>query len=205
MKHDSQLITLLEIKGLINTLWDRLTGPDAHTWLQAFKQFLRKENPWTDRIINLWRSVVVGGSTAERLMDESIEKGFKLGIDAEYMTKSDQFEGSIKPKKVDFVKKLLKEYGFTGTTFGELLEFFRNHPLYQLCESEDVYYLRATYTDQPKDEQVRLAMETIINSDGATSIFVLDHNAEGLCIRDNSYYSTDKVNLYYFWVARIRK
>lgn len=205
MKNDSQPISLLEAKGLIMMLYDNLTGPDARMWLEALKAFLRKENPWTDRIKHLWKSISVGGKSAEKLMKELVAKGFKLGDYAKSMTNHKQFTASSKAKKVDFAKKSLKEYGFTGKTFSELLEFFRHHPLYELCQPEDAYYLRMAYTDQPKGEWVRLAMDTIPGSDGRPDVFRLVHAGDGLWLRSCWYDPVSKVDHGNLWFVRLRK
>lgn len=39
-------ITLVEITGLIQDLFGKLTGKRPQLWLKAFKLFLRKQNPW---------------------------------------------------------------------------------------------------------------------------------------------------------------
>lgn len=180
MKNDSQPIYLEESAGLITTLLSNLIGPDARMWFEALKAFLRKENPWTDRIKHLWKSISVGGKSTEKLMKELVAKGFNLGDYAKSMTNHKQFTASSKAKKVDFAKKSLKEYGFTGKTFSELLEFFRHHSLYELCQPEDAYYLRMAYTDQPKGEWVRLAMDTIPDSVGNPNVFDLEHGDDGI-------------------------
>lgn len=42
----SSAITLADFAGLIKDLIDKLTGKKARFWLNSFKRFLRKENPW---------------------------------------------------------------------------------------------------------------------------------------------------------------
>ena len=205
MKNDSQPTSLDEGAGLITTLLSNLTGPDARMWLEAFKLFLKKKNPWTDRIENLWKSILVGGKSAEKLMKELLEKGFKLGDYAKSMTNHKQFTTSRNSKKVDFAKKSLKEFGFTGKTFGELLDFFRNHPLYELSQPEDVYYLRLAYTDQPKGEWVRLAMETIPGSDGGPGVFGLERDGGDLWLGGGWYGPAREVDRDGLWFVRLRK
>ena len=32
----------------LKTFFDRLAGPDGSQWMEAFKRFLRRENPWLE-------------------------------------------------------------------------------------------------------------------------------------------------------------
>lgn len=159
----------------------------------------------TERIANIWKSISVGGLKALKLMDRNKQKGFLLGSEAEFMTKSKSFKTSAKSKNVDFAMKSLKDFGFTGSTFAELQEFFRNHPMYEFCMPEDVYYLRIAYADQPKGQWVRLMMDTIADSDGGPGVFELEHDDFGLWVYGDWCNPTDDVSPGDLWLVRIRK
>lgn len=131
---------------------------------------------------------------------EDIKKEITISEYAESM----QFTPSLEVKEVEFVKKSLKDFGFTGKTFGELLEFFRNHPLYELCQPEDAYYLRLAYTDQPKGEWVRLAMDTIPVLGGDPGVFSLGHGDGGLWLRSYWYRPTGEMDPDGLWFVRLR-
>jgi hypothetical protein len=159
----------------------------------------------TERIANIWKSISIGGMKALKLMDRNKQKGFLLGNEAEFMTKSKSFKTSAKSINVDFAMKSLKDFGFTGSTFAEAQEFFRNHPLYEFCIPEDVYYLRIAYADQPKGQCVRLMMDTIADSFGYPRVFMLGRNDIGLWVGSDWCIPTYNVDSDNLWTVRIRK
>lgn len=189
----------------MQTLINNLLGPDGLIWLEALKLFLRKENPWTNRILHIWKSIYIGGLSADKLMAKNEAKGFLLGNEAKRMTKSEAFKTSLKSRKVDFAMKSLKDFGFTGKTFAEWQEFIRSHSLFELCQPEDVYYLRIAYAGQPKDQWARLCMDTIANLHGSPRVFNLSHNDDGLWVSCLWYSSTIELSTDHLWVVRLRK
>lgn len=50
MENNSQKQALLQIGKLLSEFLKQLAGDHSDEWLQAFKKFLRKENPWEKRI-----------------------------------------------------------------------------------------------------------------------------------------------------------
>jgi hypothetical protein len=147
-----------------------------------------------------FKTIKIGGKYLDQLQKE-VSKDFKLGNYA----KSMEFTPRKETQEVSFCKQTLKEYGFTGTTFSEMLDFFRNHPLYELCQPEDAYYLRMAYSDQPKGEWVRLAMDTIPDSDGFPSVFYLGHGDDGMWLDSGWCNPDDGLDHDTLWFARLRK
>jgi hypothetical protein len=150
--------------------------------------------------ITVFKTIKISGKDLGQLQKE-VSKDFQLGDYA----KSMKFTPSKETKEVSFCKKSLKEYGFTGTTFSEMLDFFRNHPFYEICQPEDAYYLRMAYTDQPKGEWVRLAMDTIPDSDGYPDVFHLVHDDDGLWLLSDWCNPGYEVGHDDLWFARLRK
>lgn len=146
-----------------------------------------------------FKTIKIGGKTLKQLQEE-VSKDFYLGDYAKLM----EFTPSTETKEISFCKKTLTEYGFTGTTFSEMLDFFRNHPTYELCQPEDAYYLRMAYTDQPKGEWVRLAMDTIPGSDGDPNVFYLGHD-DGMWLSSSWYVPGAEIDRGILWFARLRK
>lgn len=68
----------------------------------------------------------------------------------------------------------------------------------KLCPPEVGPEYRLKYKDQPLHEKLYVAMKPIAGSDGEPHIFVLTHNAEGLCLDaalarpDTEWYPEDK-------------
>lgn len=166
---------------------------------QGFKAII------TERIDSIWKSIFSDGIKPLKLMERNQEKGFLLGNEAEFMTKSKSFKTSAKSTQVDFAMKSLKDFGFTGSTFKEAQDFFRNHSMYELCMPEDIFYLRISYSDQPKGQWVRLMMDTIPGSSGSPRVFGLGHDDLGLWVSGYWYDPTFSVNPDDLWVVRIRK
>jgi hypothetical protein len=205
MKTNSQQITLAEILGPIIEFLKNLIGPQSRMWLEAFKRFLRKENPWTEKITNIWKSILVGGKNAKQLIAE-IEKNFRLGDVARGMMGKPAFVTSKNEKKVNFAVKTVRDFGFSESPrFEDFIKFFKNHPVYELCLPEDGPHLRLAYADQPKDEWIRLAMETIVDSDGDPGVFALALYDDGLWLISYWFYPDNTLSLDGLWVVRLRK
>ena len=80
MKDNTQNVTLAEIVRPLMQFLVRLIGKDGRFWLEAFKRFLRKENPWI--ISNRWEIVLLAKvglrKTIPELVASLTDKGFKI-------------------------------------------------------------------------------------------------------------------------------
>jgi hypothetical protein len=204
MEKDSQTISLLDVKGLINTLFNNLTGSDAETWLKQFKRFLRKESSWSRPSSRLWMSVSIEGKSGDELMNVSNKAGFIPSYNAMDIVMSDQFKPMVGSEKANFIKSSIKEFGFTGTTFSQLIEFFKNHPLFEICRPEDAWYVRMLYIDQPDKEKVYVAMDLIDTSSNGPSGFALVYDNEGPCIYAYTIIPENTVIEDSLWLVRFR-
>ena len=65
------MLSLSDVQGPMNELQSRLGGNDGQLWLDAFKRFLRKENPWINRGIQcrVKASILIGDSMFEKMFD----------------------------------------------------------------------------------------------------------------------------------------
>ncbi len=79
---NTQEITLEEYTRLLGEFHKRLTGENARDWLDAFKRFLRKEEPW---IIssrwkkNIWTQARMGlKRPLKELVNTILSQGFKI-------------------------------------------------------------------------------------------------------------------------------
>lgn len=54
---NTESVTLPEYKGLSDELLKNLTGDDGRWWLNCFKRFLRKEDPWDIRYWDAWKTI----------------------------------------------------------------------------------------------------------------------------------------------------
>ncbi len=192
--------------NLIEVATERVNGKNGKLFTSALKKLVNSNEEVLKQFLygEVWKSIYVGGKSANFLMKELVEINFKIEYNAKFITMQKQFSTSVKSRKVDFAKKSLKEFGFTGTTFAELLQFFRNHPIFELCQPEDAYYLRMAYNDQPKGECVEIAMFNISDSPHFLDMFYLEHDANGMCIYGDWCRPLDVVDPDSLWIARIR-
>ncbi|MEK7498614.1 MAG: hypothetical protein AAB611_02005 [Patescibacteria group bacterium] len=56
MKNMLGMNALAEVAGPLKDFAEKLGGSDGNNWLDAFKRFLRKENPWEGSIISIDRT-----------------------------------------------------------------------------------------------------------------------------------------------------
>lgn len=91
-----------------------------------------------------------------------------------------------KKRKVKIVVKSVKELGFTNMAKYEdvckkIIELG-----YELCPSEVGPALRLAYKDQPNDEWLWLAMESVVDAYGVLGVFYVVHGDGGLWLDGGS-------------------
>jgi hypothetical protein len=166
-------ISLNDLKGVMKDLNQKLDSDDGKIWLTALKKFLRKENPWeniTKTVV--WKTIKLGTMEKEDLKRKLEIDGHKLnGMSYELLAKS---EISDKELEIDLVKIKVSDLGYKGRVpMSDLYNKARGLG-YKLCSSEVGPQLRLLYTEQPKGECFRIAMEPIMASDGHPHIFTIE-------------------------------
>lgn len=67
---------LASVAGPFKTFFERLAGDDGEQWWEAFKRFLRKENPWPRP--KIWRPVTLGRYKTQQKLAEAL--GTRTGV-----------------------------------------------------------------------------------------------------------------------------
>ena len=146
-----------------------------------------------------WKTIKIGGKTKEELL-----KDIQVSSYAKSMV--DTITLPTEVQEASFSIKTPRELGFTESpTFRQFIDFLKAHKEYDICKPEDALFLRKEYTEQPKYEWIRCAMETIPDSDGDPSVFRLVHDDSGVWLDRDWYNDGRRLDLDNRWVVRIRK
>ncbi len=181
---------LRELRGPIDDLFSKLTGPDGETvWWPGFKKFLRKENPWS-----AWRTTKLG---AFKSADD-----FRVMFNQENCRISDWASDLM--SKPDFVKSLEgvnpdEEFDLAVMTTSELVGENRNASTAEVfagaerlglkkCPAWMGPKLRLDYKNQPKGEWLLIGMEPICYSDGHLHVFAVERHDSDLWLYSYSGY-----------------
>jgi len=185
--------TLLSVLQKIQKDTDSMRS--ALALLVAGNQFVKA----VDEIPKAWKTLSIGGKTRGEL-----SKGIQI---PEYTNSVlDKVEFPSSTEEISFEIKTLSELGFTTSpTFREFINFIKDSKEYDICKTHDALYLRNEYTDQPKGEWIRLAMENIPDFGGGPSVFGLGRGDDGVWLDGNWYSDGDKLLLGGLWVVRLRK
>ncbi len=185
-------ITLASVAGLINDLFSKLTGPDGHLWLSAFKRFLRKENPWPK--LPTWRTVKLGTHKSVEALTKAIETGgSQLSNWARDISNKVTLAKAV--SEVELVTVTVAELGFPkGATRKDIYDRAISLGL-SLCPAEVGMQLRLRYEDQPKGEWLLVAMEPIADSGVGLCVFYIGHDGDG------RWLNTDSGHPGYVWHA----
>jgi hypothetical protein len=175
-------ITLREVRGLLNDLMDKLCGEDGQVWLKALKLFLRKENPWSTRNWEVWKTIKL--STGLKTADDfhkALEKGgHVIGSWGYGILGQLAFKVSETANYVELVKITVRELGFkNGATNAQINERAKELGL-ELCPNEVGPQLRLQYKDQPKGERILVAMEPIVGFGTCPWLFSVERNPDGV-------------------------
>ena len=174
-------IALRDVRGLLGNLMDKLCGADGEIWLEAFKKFLRKENPWVSPNFQTWKTIRLGTGLKTKA---NFLKAFKV---ARQRVCDDMVDMFVKPTfvvsghemEVELIKVTVEELGFVGEVSLENIYARAFDRGLILCPPEVGPQLRLQYKDQPEDDWVIIAMEPIIDSHGVPCIFCM-----GLDVQD---------------------
>jgi len=176
--------SLAEVAGPLKDLAEKLGGGEGRQWLEAFKRFLRKEEPWPKLLI--WRIIKLGSGlkTADDFR-KLLEKTRCQGSDwASNMMNRPAFAESLAgvdpEEEYDLVR--LTTTQLTGKNGGTTAEVFAGAERLGLkkCPAWMGPKLRSEYLNQPNGEWILIGMEPIADSDGGPLVFSVGRNGSEL-------------------------
>jgi hypothetical protein len=171
---------LQEALGLLKNLKDNLSGKDGYIWLEALKQFLRKEKPeWKTfpATTEYWKTIQVGTYKSPQTVKNAYES---LAI--EIYGRPQAILDKLKFKDfgvhvVNFGLFTIMDLGFSEydqVTYKDIVEKAQKLGL-KKCTAFDALSLRAEFKEQPvqerNDEHVLIGMDVIDDQ-----IFELSNN-----------------------------
>ncbi len=160
----------------------------------------------TAKIVIKWKVIKLGvRKSADKYRKAIKANGYKISYWADDILDKPAFSVSSTEKKISLVNLSVKELGFeNGATYRNICERAKELGL-GLCPTEAGPALREQYTDQPKGECVRVAMEPIACSIGNLLIFDVGHDTDGMWLR--AYYDEPGIIWYADcrFVFRLRK
>jgi hypothetical protein len=176
---------LHEALGLLKNLKDNLSGKDGYIWLEALKQFLRKEKPeWKSFPTTVyWKTIEVGTYKSP----EMVKNAYK-SLAVETYGRSQAILEKLKFKDfgghvVNFGLFTIMDLGFSEhdeIIYQDIVKKAQKIGL-KKCSSFDALSLRAEFTEQPVqeryDEHVLVGMDIIDDQ-----IFELSNNGGHLVL-----------------------
>ncbi|MDH5442142.1 MAG: hypothetical protein OEX08_00860 [Candidatus Nomurabacteria bacterium] len=199
-------VTAGKLLGLLKDLKDKMSGKDpiiSWSGLMRFinlskdqqKLFEQGRNPFVHQTFKVWKTIKIGTglSTAEGFTDAIHKLGAKVSDWANDIMKQKAFTVAKEETEINLVKVTVKELGFKeGATYEDICNRAKELGL-ELCPAEVAPQLRLQYTDQPKGEWLRIAMEPIVGSGGYSNVFEVAHDDDDLWLNWNVGTSD------YFW------
>lgn len=172
---DTQL-ALQDVNGPLTAFLQKLGGKHGDEWLQAFKRFLRKENPWPKPIslddIQVFKTIRLGTGlkSADDFLDAFKQVGCRVSDWARDILGKPAFQAASEETEVDLVVLTVRELGFSeGATYAKICERAQELGL-ELCPPEVGPQLRLQYMDQPEGEELQITMEPITVGEGILSV-----------------------------------
>lgn len=213
-------IALADVAGPMKDLFDKLSGENGASWLEAVKLALRTQPhlliaKLKELALKLWKQIPVGGNTKDELLGQLKTATYKVGNEEKVGIQASDWARDIASKSecvfptevedgVEFVMGSLGDlFGFKKnmeTQFFLDEDFLAKHNL-EFCKPSDAFYLRLNYTDQPLDEWIRVGMKPIIDSDRGPIVFRLAHGSDGMWLHAgyaNPDFQWDPGNLWFF-------
>lgn len=182
--------------GPVYDLVEKMIGKNGNDWFEAFKKFLRKENPWgTLYDWKVWKTIKLGTGlkTAEQFIKALDVYGYKASDWAKGLLSEATFRASVALQEieVDLVKVSVAELGFAdGAYLKDIYKCALKQGLW-LCPAEVGPQLHLQYKDPPKDEWLRIAMEAISGSNTCLYLFEVGRDSGGLYLRGCSGHPDD--------------
>ncbi len=181
---------LRNVCGPLMDFNQKLAGPDGIQWLEAFKRFLRKENPWAVCSFPTWKTIKLGTGlkTADDFRRAFKADGLRISDWANDLLNKQAFKPADKETEVDLVVVSVAELGFPqGATRQEIYNRAQKLGL-DLCPPEVGPQLRLQYKERPMREGLLVGMEPITDSDGFPYVFRVVRVGDDLWLsRDYGY------------------
>ena len=172
---------LRTVCGPLGDLNQKLASPNGEEWLIALKRFLRKENPWDGKPdFPIFRTITLGTYRSVKDLRKALEDGgYCVSSWASDILGQRAFRLAKKETEVNLVKTTVRDLGFPeGATYEDICNKAKEAGL-NLCPAEVGSALRYQYADQPRDEWLTVAMETIADADGGPRLFHVAHDDVG--------------------------
>lgn len=165
---------------------ERLKGKQGKKWLEAYKRFLRDENPFAEtvkrpRFDKLQKQhVIIGGKTMLELTQEIYGAGMRYTAEANAYAKKvhPNTKFGEKPEKTTFFIGELRDFFNIPSAEGLIIfnQLFLDFYGLELCSPEDAFYLRAHYKFQQEREFVYVGMKPVTDQhDEELCVFQLGH------------------------------
>jgi hypothetical protein len=161
-------LDLPETEGTLRDLREKLNGGQGEEWLRGLKKFLRKENPW------VWKTIEIGiHKNAWFLCEELRGSGVRISFSTNELNNA---VFSTVENSVNLVLVSVWDLGFhKGGQLRHIYEAAERRGWYK-CSVETGLELRRQYRNQPKLEKLVIAMDPIIDSSGDPYLLYLNHD-----------------------------
>ncbi len=139
---------------------------------------------------SVWKTITLGVHQSVEAYSTAIEStGFKISPYARQMLAKTLI--IAQQVTLELFSATTAELGFlNGATFKQICARIKELG-YELCPAEVGPALRLAYPDQPNGEWCRIVMETLSDSDGSPSVFLIEHDGGGLWLRSVWLYPAD--------------
>jgi hypothetical protein len=151
----------------------------------------------------IWKTIKLGTHKNADAFRKAIKNsGMKIGDWGNDILGKPAFNVSSVETDIILTRKTVAEIGFTGgatlrdiyaKAVGQITVIDGEEYEVILCPNEVGPQLRLQYTDQPKGEWLRIAMEAITDSGGSRILFYVEHDSGDLWLNGDFGYAS------YFW------
>jgi hypothetical protein len=149
------------------------------------------------------QSLELSTKTPEQYTKELIDNGNQIYSYAQQIL--NKIEALKSPEQISLVSFSVEQLGFpNGATLQEIYDKAQSMGL-ELCPPQVGPELRLSYTDQPNNEYLVIAMEAITDADGDPELFSVLRNVSGPCLGFNFGYLDRRWNGDNRFVFRSRK
>lgn len=129
------------------------------------------------------QSLELSTKTPEQYTKELIDNGNQIYSYAQQIL--NKIEALKSPEQISLVSFSVEQLGFpNGATLQEIYDKAQSMGL-ELCPPQVGPELRLSYTDQPNNEYLVIAMEAITDADGGPGLFGVDRDVSGPCLGYN--------------------
>ncbi len=150
-------------------------NPEVHNKLSKNITYLYEEFP-NKKILR--RELELNPKTGEQYKNEIVTGGMQIYSEAEFML--NKMKTLDKKEKLNVVSFSVEQLGFpNGATLQQIYDKAKELGL-ELCPPQVGPELRLAYRDQPSDEYLRIAMDSVNGSGGSPGLFSVDRDDDGV-------------------------